>query len=90
MHKKSFSPFNFKIESHNNKVRIVILKDDLEIACRTEQKRIVSNFLNSSGERIFKGRLQLLSNQNEILVFVKNELVYEISKEAFAKMLANS
>jgi hypothetical protein len=90
MHKNPFAPFNFKIESHNHKVRLIILKGDLEIACRTEQKKNVSIFLHSTGERIFKGRLQLISNQNEILVFVKNDLVYKISKEAFAKKLHNA
>lgn len=87
--RKNETPFTLKMESHHSNVRIIILKDNVEMACRIEKAKTLTQFLQTTNERLFKGRLQLLSNQNSIFIFVKGDVVYEISKDAFSKMLSN-
>jgi hypothetical protein len=65
----------FHIEPYQNRVRLVLRKDDEEWICRREGFVNLYSFLNSEGSRLFKGRLQLVKQQDHIQVLGKGSII---------------
>jgi hypothetical protein len=72
--------FHLLVETQVEKIRLVIT--DLlgnELACRKTTNIEIENFLSSSTEKLFKGRLQLLKKGNNIEVLFKKEVALTVS-----------
>ncbi len=81
--------FTFNIFPHQEKLRLVIFKNDEEYVCRIESKKKLHQFLEENDARLFKGRLQLIKNQDDIAIQVKGRILGELSIEAFRELLKN-
>lgn len=82
------SSFSIRIESANQRLRLVVLKDDCEFICRKESLKNLKGFLSGDTDRLFKGRLQLHRSADEILVEAKKEVIGKINAEDFQRLLA--
>lgn len=77
--------YEFKIEPYQNKVRLIILKDGIELACRKQNRNPIQKFIEGEETSIFKGRLQLEKSKTAIELLFKREKVLSIKP---AKLLA--
>ncbi len=77
----------FKVEASDKKLRIILINNNQEIACRKEFRNKIIDFLEKENEWLFKGRLQLRKNNNLLEVYFKKALVDCISIPLFTKML---
>ncbi len=75
------------IEPSDKKLRLIIINNNQEIACRKEFRNKIIDFLEKENEWLFKGRLQLRKNNNLVEVYFKKALVDCISIPLFTKML---
>lgn len=78
----------FSVEPYNGKLRFVVYENNNEHVCRIERKKAIDTFLLADTESIFKGRLQLHKQENEIAVEVKGEVVGRIPLSSFKIMLS--
>jgi len=61
------------IEPYEKKVRLVVYESNAELVCRKERVLVLKRFMDMKSERIFKGRLQLQIEEDEIRIFIKGE-----------------
>ncbi len=67
-----------KSEPYKAKVRLVVMQDKKELACRIETFKNLAAFLQTKEARIFKGRLQLQKVNDEVNIELKNETIKTI------------
>ncbi|MBB6002806.1 hypothetical protein [Arcicella rosea] len=79
--------FTFNIFPHQEKLRLVVFTNDEEYVCRIESKKKLHHFLEEYDTRLFKGRLQLIKNQDDIAIQVKGKIVGELSIDVFTELL---
>lgn len=79
--------FTFNIFPHQEKLRLVVFNNDEEYVCRIESKKKLHQFLEGNDATLFKGRLQLIKNQDDIAIQVKGRILGELSIEAFRELL---
>lgn len=66
----------FVIEELANKLRLVILKEGEELACRKTTKKELTKFFEGDEKVLFKGRLQLRKDENgKVEVMLKGKLL---------------
>lgn len=59
------------VESENMKLRIIVFNNGEEFVCHKTTPGELAKFLSGDTNQLFKGRLQLLKNNGNILVKVK-------------------
>ena len=77
----------FTIEPYENRLRLIVLKNEEEYVCRKETKNNLVKFFAGEDSTLFKGRLQLIKQNNEILIQAKSEILGSIPISAFNKIL---
>ncbi|MDB5008458.1 MAG: hypothetical protein JWP45_2851 [Mucilaginibacter sp.] len=83
--------FNFEIQRHEKRVRLIVFKAGVENVCRKESLKNLLHFIQSDEVHLFKGRLQLHENTTGIGVIVKgNQPEGNIKVEEFIKLLGES
>jgi hypothetical protein len=65
----------FHIELYENRLRLVIRKDGEEWICRKESFRNLYAFLKTEDSRLFKGRLQLVKQQQQVQIIAKGTAI---------------
>lgn len=83
----SNSQYKIGIEPYRQRLRIVIWKDEKEIACRKEDKKVLSSFCNTENESLFQGRIKLNSSIKYISVFFKAEFINSFEKIELKKVI---
>lgn len=84
---KLIPPYFFTVEPFDNRLRLIVLKKEEEYVCRKETKNNVIRFINANDSVLFKGRLQLIKQNNEILIQAKSEILGSIPISAFNKII---
>lgn len=77
----------FTIEPDGKKVRLVVTDGCNELVCRKETFNNLNRFCEEEASRIFKGRLQLLKQDDIILVEMKGNIIGTIATSNFLKNL---
>lgn len=75
------------VEAENKKLRLIIFSNGEELVCHKTTTGQLMNFFNSDADQLFKGRLQLLKNNDTILVKVKGNIEGMIRGEELNKMI---
>jgi hypothetical protein len=76
------------IESYEKRVRLIVSSDQAELVCRKESFKNLEQFLQSPQQHIFKGRLQLYKNGDEVQVNVKGETLGTVAAVELEKRLS--
>lgn len=63
---------NLIIENLDHQIRLIIIENEKEAACRKETFRKLEQFILLPEGSIFKGRVQLLKHGNRIEILMKN------------------
>lgn len=79
--------FQLNTELYKDRVRLVLLKDNTEIACRKESFNKLIQFVNLHEGEIFKGRIKLFKHKTSIEVHFKDQLVGIIDRQLFLDMI---
>lgn len=79
--------YDFKVEPYQKKVRLIILKEGIELACRKENIKPIYKFIEGADATMFKGRLQLEKRKNTINLLFKKEKVFSIKTSNLLVML---
>jgi hypothetical protein len=79
--------YTLSFETEGKKVRLVILDQDDERACRRESGKKLQEFLSADESQTFKGRLRLLKQGEEVSVFLKDECIGIVSRADFSRSL---
>ncbi len=77
------------LEGSAAKLRLVLLESGVEQACRQSSLRELTSFLAESETALFKGRLQLHKQDDQLEVWLKNSAVGRFSKQEFEEYLLN-
>jgi len=80
--------FSLGAELNDKKIRLIVYKKDQELVCRKTTMNQIKRFLDDAEEKLFKGRLQLLKDQDHILIKAKNEIAGVTDRQALYKYLA--
>lgn len=67
------------LEPLGNRLRLIIVKDDKELACRKEYVKNLQRFLMGDEEKLFKGRLQLFKFKDEVEIILNKMPIGKIS-----------
>ncbi len=81
------SSFTLNVLPHKEKLRLVVIKDEQEFVCRIENRKKLNQFITNECSSIFKGRLQLIKDKEDVFVQVKGEIIGKISKNIFENSL---
>ncbi len=79
--------FSFAIEHFEKRARLIVYKDSVENVCRRESLKNLEGFILSDDEKLFKGRLQLYKNSEEIVIEVKGEIAGKMTIKDFTSYL---
>jgi hypothetical protein len=74
-------------KTHNKRVRLIVVNNDIEVVCRKETTRNLSQFLTLNEGRIFKGRLQLYKHNDHIAVEVKGVNIGLITRDQLSQLM---
>ena len=74
-------------ELEDGKLRLIIVKDNQEWVCHKTTVKEINSFLAGGEHSLFKGRLQLIKDQDNILIKVKDEIVGVVDNRAFYKLI---
>ncbi|MDQ8003502.1 MAG: hypothetical protein REI64_01810 [Pedobacter sp.] len=77
------------IEPVENKIRLVVVKADNELACRIERVSKLKAFLAGNDQMLFKGRLQLVKLDGEVEIIVNKISIGRIALNSFSQLLSN-
>ncbi len=77
----------FAIEAEKSKVRLIVLESGEELVCRKERVNELHRFIELDSGTIFKGRLQLQKQKDDILISVKGGIAGSIPANDFKKLL---
>lgn len=75
------------IEKYDTRVRLVIVQNANEKACRKEHLNTIEHFLTNTDCTLFKGRLQLRKQSDYLFVLLKGESIGQISTEYLSQKL---
>jgi len=75
--------FQFDFDLYKDRVRLILLKDKTELACRKERFSKLIQFADLNEGEIFKGRIKLFKWKTYIEVHFKNQLVGIIDCKLF-------
>jgi hypothetical protein len=78
---------NLGLERDEKKVRLVVLDNKKELACRKETFGNLQKFIAANNAHAFKGRLQLLKHHDTISVEVKGEKLGAVAASTFGNCL---
>lgn len=84
---QSATGIQLKSEPHKTKLRLIVLQNKKELACRIETYNNLDQFLQTKEARIFKGRLQLQKVNEEINIELKKEIIKTISVLELKQMI---
>lgn len=93
MRDESFVDFDLKngrrlrLEDAGTCLRLVLLELEKELMCRKEKKAVLKQSLGQKAGQLFKGRLQLQWQGDEIHVFAKGEMAGTVHKQRFVNVL---
>jgi hypothetical protein len=73
--------FSIGVESENKKLRLIIFSNGDEYICHKTTSGELTRFFNSDTEQLFRGRLQLLKNNDNILVKIKDNIEGAVSSK---------
>ena len=76
---------DFAMEADQNKVRLIVMEECKEWVCRKERVTELNRFLKLTSGRIFKGRLQLVTEDGNIIVLVKGNIAGSIPRIDFKR-----
>ena len=79
---------NLGIERFEEKVRLVVLENKKELACRKETFGNLHKFIAANKAHAFKGRLQLFKHRDIINVEVKGEKLGAVAVNKFGDCLS--
>jgi hypothetical protein len=79
---------NLGIERDEKKVRLVVLDNKKELACRKETFDNLHKFIVANHAHAFKGRLQLFKQDEHISVEVKGEKLGSVAASTFGNCLS--
>lgn len=79
--------FSIGAETENKKFRLIIFNNGEEFVCHKTTSGQLTKFFNSDANQLFKGRLQLLKNNDTILVKVKGNIEGMISREELNRLI---
>lgn len=79
--------FTFSTFPHKEKLRLVIFKNNEEFVCRIENRKKLNQFITNECSSIFKGRLQLIKEKEDVFVQVKGEIIGKIPETVFKQIL---
>ena len=79
---------NLGIERFEEKVRLVVLENKKELACRKETFGNLHKFIAANNAHAFKGRLQLFKYRDTISVEVKGEKLGAVAVNKFGDCLS--
>ncbi|BAU56037.1 hypothetical protein [Mucilaginibacter gotjawali] len=80
-------PYFLDIENNGKNLRLVVYANGVEKVCRKTTHKSLSALIQSCENHLFKGRLQLFRNPEEISVVVKGEVVGEITADTLLNCL---
>ena len=80
--------FSMGAERDNKKIRLIVYTKNLELACRKTSLNEIKRFLDGNEEKLFKGRLQLFKDCDNILIKAKNEVIGITDRQALYNYLA--
>jgi hypothetical protein len=69
-------------------IELIVLKDGIKQACRTERRKVLETFLLEEEVHIFKGRVQLYKSGFEIFIQLKGEIVGSVYEQIFKKAIS--
>ena len=72
---------SFAVELSGKKARLIVYKGGVENVCRKESLKNIKEFIQSGGNHLFKGRLQLQKNTKGTGVIVKGEMIGMINDD---------
>lgn len=78
----------FSFEPLGKRVRLIILGYGRELVCRKETFQNVLKFLTINEASLFKGRLQLNKNKDDIEIMIKGHPIATISSKIFEQAIA--
>ncbi len=70
-------------EMEDGKLRLIIVKGNEEWVCHKTTLKEINQFLAGEEHSLFKGRLQLIKDQDNILIKVKDEIVGVVDSKCF-------
>jgi hypothetical protein len=79
--------FSFAIEHHERRARLIVYKNGLEDVCRKETFGSLRRFITADQGHLFKGRLQLDKDGENIAFKVKGGLVGMVKVNVFGGYL---
>jgi hypothetical protein len=79
--------FIMRIVPYNNKVKLIIIRNNEEYVCRMEMLHKLKEFTELKEARIFRGRLQLFKEEGLINVIAKGEVAGIIDEDSFTRCL---
>jgi len=74
-------------EINNNELRLIVVKENEEWVCHKTTVKEINTFLTGEDRSLFKGRLQLIKDQDNVLIKVKNEIIGVIDNKVFYKFI---
>ena len=80
--------FQLSLERFEKRVRVIVTNDNAEFVCRKESFKNLETFLQSGKSHIFKGRLQLYKDINDVHVKAKGETLGKIPAVQLEKYLS--
>jgi hypothetical protein len=82
--------FSLSAEAENKKLRLIILNKGEEYVCHKTTAGELLEFLAGGDNQLFKGRLQLLKNNNSILIKVKGKIEGAVNEEELKKIMGEA
>ena len=79
---------DFGMERDERKLRLIVLDNKIELACRKETFGNLQRFIDADDAHAFKGRLQLYKHHNNISVELKGEKLGTIAAGKFKNFVA--
>lgn len=79
--------FSIGMERFENRIRLVVFNGDDEYVCRKETLSVLEKFAEKNKAHIFRGRLQLYKDSDDIHVEVKGTILGTVRLNDFKKKL---
>jgi hypothetical protein len=77
------------VEIDDKRVRLIVYRGNDEWVCRKTNLDEINRFLKGAEPTLFKGRLQLLKDQDTIIIKVKNDIAGVVGGEVVRSFLVN-
>jgi len=80
--------FSLGVEAENKKLRLVVFNNGEEYVCHKTTTGEFTKFIKGDTEQLFKGRLQLLKNNDNILVKIKGNVEGVVNGEELGRLIS--